>query len=325
MLGSLVLFVAGLVLLIIGADLFSCNAARMACEAGISPVAIGFFAMAFGASMPELFVGIAAGVTGNTDIALGTGIGGSIASMLLVLGITAIFYPLHLYRKPSRRGLLFVLMAIGILWIVTSDRLLGDQALISVVSRSDGLILLCFFFIFREPVVSFMASLNSGAQKLPEPVKQEFGPPLKTVVGCFCLTLGARLVVDKAEKLAGLTGISEQVMGVVVIGAAVALPKLVVCMAAARRGYAEMAVGTVIGAVFFNIFFVLGISATVHPMPVSPLAWADMAMLTLAAGMLFVFLFVGRVRMMGRPEGGLAVLLYLAYAGYLLHPLFALG
>lgn len=314
-------FAVGFILLLKGAEVFTHNGAKMACGAGISPMTTGFTLMAFGASVPDVFIGIAAGVSGNTDLVLGNGIGTSIASMLLVLGVTAVFRPIHLHRKPIRRGILFILTATGTLWIVTSDIFL-DFAFFSVISRSDALILLCFFCIFRGPVVSFVASVNNGAARMPEPTPREIPVALKMIAGCLCLTFGARCVVDSAAALAGLLEISQRVMGLTVIAMGTALPKLMICLTAARRGYTEMAVGTVTGAVFFNIFFVLGISGVLHPIPIAPAVYGDMGMLTLASGILFIFLFVGRVRVMGRPEGGLAILLYVLYLGNLLLPHF---
>ncbi|MDL2328339.1 calcium/sodium antiporter [Desulfosarcina sp. OttesenSCG-928-A07] len=319
----LVFFATGFFLLIRGTDFFVTNAARIARRTGFSPLTIGFVVMGFGTSVPELFVGISASISGNTEIVLGNAVGSSIASLLLVPGVAALFCPIYLYRKTIRSGILFILIAAGILWIVVSDAFL-DHAFFSVISRSDGLILLCFFCIFSGRVISFAGSVNSGVKNVPEPVNHNspviFVVVLKGLFGCLCLAVGSRFIVDSGASLAKLMGISERVMGMTVIALGTALPQLATCIAAARRGFTEIVVGTVSGAVFFNIFFVLGVSALIRPIAISPLAYGDMGMLTLASFMLFVFLFAGNTRMMGKSEGGFTISLYLVYIGYLLFP-----
>ena len=160
---ALVLMLAGFVALIKGADLFVDGAARLARGMHISPMAVGLTVVAFGTSAPELFVNISAGISGNTDLALGNVVGSNITNILLILGVTALAQPLTVSKGTVWKEIPFSLLAALMLWVLASDVYI-DGAARSAITRSDGLVLLGFFGIF----IAYTASIAAPVAGLPD-------------------------------------------------------------------------------------------------------------------------------------------------------------
>jgi cation:H+ antiporter len=316
----LLLLLAGFVVLIKGADLFVDGAAALARTLGISSLAVGLTVVAFGSALPELFVNLSAAIDGHTDIALGTGVGSTIANLLLVLGIAALIRPLVVSTAMIRRTIPFCLLAAIILWTMAADSLI-DGGLFAAVSQSDGLILLAFFVAVVAYSVSAAAPLAGLPQTAPTEPDRAAATGFKTGIGLCGLLFGGRWVAGSAAVLGDILDIPQIVVGVTMVALGTCLPELAASVMAARRGDVEIAVGNAVGSSIFNLFFILGASAVIRPLPVVPATHVDLGVMTAAAVMLVVFLFAGRVRIMGRPEGLLALLLYGLYLAYLLLPL----
>lgn len=314
-----IMLLAGFVVLIKGADLFVDGAGRLARGVGISPLAVGLTVVAFGTSAPELFVNLSAAVNGQSDIALGNVVGSNIANGLLILGVAALIRPLTVPKGVVWKAIPFSLSAMVLVWVMASDVYL-DRALFSMIGRSDGLVLLGFFCIFLIYVASApirVGDLPVIAPALPE---QAARVALKMCIGFAGLLFGGRWVVEGAAAMAQMLSISSSVVGLTVVAVGTSLPELATSAMAARRGEVEIAVGNVVGSNIFNLFFVLGVSAVIRPLPFSPPLNVDMGVMTAAGILLFIFMFTGRVRMMDRREGALALLIYALYIGYLLRP-----
>jgi cation:H+ antiporter len=318
---SLLLLLAGFFVLIKGADLFVDGAAGLAQGLNVSPMVVGLTVVAFGTSAPELFVNIAAGVSGNTDIALGNVVGSNIANILLVLGISALIRPLTISQGTVWKEIPFTLLAAIVLWVMVNDVSI-DHAFFSVISRSEGLVLIGFFLVF----IAYTASIGPVMDGLPQIDPPASNRPssiaLKIAIGFCGLLFGSRLIVDNAAVLAAILEIPRSVVGLTVVALGTSLPELATSVMAARRGAVGLAVGNVVGSNIFNVFFILGISAVIRPLPVNPAVNMDMAVMTAASLLLFIFMFTGRVRVMDRWEGGMAIVIYLLYIGYLFFPVF---
>lgn len=323
MIGSLLLL-AGLGLLIKGADLFVDGNAQLARGVDVSPLAVGLTVVALGTSVPELFVNIAAVISGDPDIALGNVVGSNIANILLILGVSALIRPLTVPKGTVWKAIPFSLLAAAVAWGVASDVSL-DGCFFSAVSRTDGLVLLGYFGVFVVYMLS-VATPVAALPHVPPALPGRSGAIIIKVLLGFCgLLFGGRMTIDGAAALATVLGISGGVIGLSVVAAGTSLPELVVSIAAARRGEVEIAVGNVVGSNIFNGFFILGLSAFIRPLPFDPAGHVDMAVMTAAHILLFIFMFTGRERIMGRREGALAILIYGLYIGYLLFPVFSPG
>ena len=318
MIFHLVVLVVGFIILFTGAGLFVKGAARLARTMRAAPLVVGLTVVAFGTSASALFVNISACSNGFPEIALGNAVGGNIVNMLLVLGICALIRPLTISKNTVWKAIPFTLLAAVVLWVMASDVYL-DGAAFSTIGRCDGLILLCFFAIFVIGTISNTApvgGLPSIEAVAPEKVALT---ALKMTVGFACLVFGARWVVAVTVLLAEFWAVPRYVLGLTLVALGTSLPGLAASIMATRRGDVEIAVGSAVGSTIFNAFFVLGVSAVIAPLPFQPVAYMDMGVMVAAGIMMFIFMFSGNVRIMGRLEGALALLIYVLYIGYLFY------
>ena len=311
---DLILFVVGFVALLKGADFLVEGASSLAKRFGVSTLFIGLTVVAFGTSMPELVVNIFASANGQSDIAIGNILGSNIANILLILGVAATISGLTLSRGTVWREIPFAL------WAVLAGAILANDALIdgfdfSLLTRSDGLILLGFFTIFIYYAIS--VSKDNGIEK----IKVEKLPIPRSVImialGIVGLIIGGKWIVDGAVTIARAFAVSESLIALTIIAIGTSLPELATSAVAAYKKKSNIAVGNIVGSNIFNIFFVLGISAVIRPIPFSQNLISDVVVALGATVILFFAAFVGNKNAMDRWQGVLFLTLYAIYIVYL--------
>jgi cation:H+ antiporter len=316
---TLLLFIAGLVMLIGGAEILLRGATRLAAALGVSPLVIGLTVVAFGTSSPELAVTIQSAWAGQGDIALGNIVGSNICNVLLILGLSALITPLVVSQKLIR---LDVPLMIGLSFLML---LMGLDGLIS---RFDGIILFAGIIIYT--VWSIKQSRRESRQVKQE-YTQEYGPePAQpprqwllyvglVMVGLILLTIGSNWLVEGAIALARTLGVSELLIGLTIIAVGTSLPEVAASVMASLKGERDIAVGNVIGSNIFNILSVLGLTSLVSPggvnVPTAALYFDIPVMIATAVACLPIFFNGHKV---ARWEGGLLFGYYLAYTLYLI-------
>lgn len=257
------LFVVGVALLAVGADVFVRGAAGLAERFGISPFVIGLVVVGFGTSTPELAVTLGAALKGNTDIALGNVVGSNIANIGLILGLSALVAPMAIRLR---------LLQVELPALIVLHLALFAMVWNGSVGRFDGLVLMAGFLAFMIFV------LRSARAETPL-VQAEFAanePPVPhalwitlgfVVGGLALLMLGAKVAVDAAVVLAKLWGLSDLVIGLTVVAVGTSAPEIASSIAAARRGQSDIAIGNVVGSNLYNVLFILGATALVQPIP----------------------------------------------------------
>lgn len=308
-----VLLVLGFVALIKGADWLVDGASSVARRLGVSALVVGLTVVAFGTSMPELVVNLLASLNGNTDIAIGNVIGSNIANIFLILGVAALIYPLTVARSTVWKEIPFALLATFVVAVLAQDTLVDGES-VSALTRGDGLILLCFFVIFLYYIFGIAKeSANTVPAEAAEP-EQSWSYSLGLIAaGLAGLVIGGKWVVDGAVAFATALGVSESLIGLTIVAVGTSLPELATSAVAAYRKNVDIAVGNVVGSNIFNIFWILGVSAVITPLPLSPLLAQDILVAVIATLLLFATLFVGRRHVLERWQGGLFVLSYVAY------------
>lgn len=287
MLISLLQIIGGFVLLIWSADRLVAGASSCAMHFGISPLVIGLVIIGFGTSAPEMVVSAVAAVQGNPGFAVGNALGSNITNVGLVLGVTAILYPLKVDSQTLRREIpvLFAIMLLAIL-------LLSDLHL----SLGDGLILLGGLALMLLWMTRL--SMNSGQSDLLMTELQEEIPtdlPLRkavfwTLLGLILLPLSSTVLVDGATFVAQSLGVSDEIIGLTILAIGTSLPELAAALASAMKNEHELAVGNILGSNMFNLLGVLGIAATIAPLNVSPeIISRDSVTMFLLTGMLVLF------------------------------------
>jgi cation:H+ antiporter len=309
------LFIIGLIFLIKGADFLVDGASSIAGRLNISDLVIGLTVVAFGTSTPELFVNIVASIKGNTDIAIGNVVGSNIANVFFILGVSSMIYPLAVAKGTVWKEIPFSLLAAIVLFITANDQLL-DGAQASALTRVDGLVLLSFFIIFIYYTCSIATRIDGLEAHAAAKQSGWRRSSLYIILGLAGLTLGGKWIVDGAVAFATKFGMSESLVGLTIVAVGTSLPELATSAVAAYKRRVEIAVGNVVGSNIFNIFFVLGVSAGIKPLPFQPGYNLDMGVVVISSLLLFLFMFTGKKRSLDRGEGLIFLICYGGYVAY---------
>lgn len=308
---SYILLVIGFIFLVKGADIFVDGASSLAKRFSIPPLIIGLTIVAFGTSAPELAVSLSASLQGANDLSLGNVVGSNLFNLLVVLGISGLFYPLSVQKDTLEKDFPYVILISFILVVLCMDGLFQDGAT-NLLSMGDGLILLSFMGIFMYYLIR--SALTSREQALGTE-EIETMPLSKSLLFCLLgiagIVIGGQFVVDCASEIALQFGMSEKLVGLTIVAIGTSLPELVTSIAAAIKKETDIAIGNVIGSNIFNILFILGISATISPMSVNISVFPDLLFM-LAVTILVFFICLIR-KNIGRISSTILTTSYVVY------------
>ena len=314
MLLSIVCFVVGIVLVILGADWLTKGASDLARRLKMSELMIGLTIVAVGTSLPELVISVSSALSGNSGISLGNVLGSNIFNGMLILGVTAMITPIAFSGKMLSREIPFNLLASIVILLVSGSMLVGG-APGEYITRYGGMLLLCFCAVF----VRYTFSLKSGDEEEAAQQPMSVGKILLFIAGGLAaLIFGGKMFVSGASDIARGFGLSEALIGITIVSAGSSLPELAVSVNAARKGNVGIALGNVLGSNILNVFFILGCSATISPISLAGFSPVDYYVLL--ASSLFIYLFCaffGKNKIT-RIEGSLLVAGYVAYIVYLI-------
>ena len=311
---SILKLVIGFVLLVKGADLFVDGSSSVAKKFHIPTVVIGLTIVAFGTSAPELAVSMSAALKGSNDIAIGNVVGSNIFNTLVVLGASAALTPIAVEKGIIKKDYPLSIFAAVLLAVLSLDILFGADAM--VISRVDGIILLvCFAFFLYSTIKS---ALSGKTEVEEEEIKNIpiWKSLLFIVIGLAGIVFGGDLSVEGAKEIARFFGLSEALIGLTIVAFGTSLPELVTSVIAAKKGESDIAVGNVVGSNIFNVFLIIGASATILPMNVSTSYVFDMAVLV--ATMVIPFVVIAKTKKVSRAQGLIMIAAYIAYTAYLI-------
>jgi cation:H+ antiporter len=310
------LLVAGLALLLKGADFLVAGASEVAETLGISQLVIGLTVVSFGTSMPEVVVTMISGFQGHPDLAIGNILGSNIANVLLVLGVAAIIRPLPVNDSTVVSEIPFSLAAALLVGFLANAALFSTYPDLSI-SHIDGAILLLFFFLFIIYIynISRAQGVNTEEHAQRRPLVKPIAILLLGMVGLY---LGGHWVVDSAVSLAQKAGISDSLVGLTIVAIGTSLPELMASAVAAYRNQPDIAVGNVVGSNIFNLLWVLGIASLIIELPFEMVSNADLAMVIIASTLLLLALVSSRKTTVLRAHGIVFVITYGVYLTYLI-------
>lgn len=312
------LFIIGFFLLVKGADLLVDGSASIAKKLKISAIVIGLTIVAFGTSMPELIVNIFASINGNTEIAIGNILGSNIANILLILGISAVIYPIVAKKNTVLKEIPLSLLAALTIGFVANDALLdGDQ--VSAITRIDGLMLLSFFIIFLYYTFGITKS-DDDIVETQDVKRYSYGKSVAFIIlGLAGLTVGGKWIVEGAVKIAELFNVSQSLIGLTIVAIGTSLPELATSAVAACKKQTDIAIGNIVGSNIFNIFWILGVSALIRPLPFEQESNYDILMTVFASLLLFLIMFIGgKKHTIERWQGAIMIMIYFAYIAFLI-------
>ncbi len=315
---TLILFLLGLVLIVKGASMLVDGASSVAKRYGISALVIGLTIVSFGTSAPELSVNILASLKGSTDIAIGNILGSNIFNTLLILGVCAVIYPLTVSKGTAWKEIPFALLAVILIGVMASDQAI-DGASFSGLTRIDGFVLISFFVIFLYYTFGISKIEGSPGSGAPDQSTKKtlMRAILLIFAGLIGLVLGGKWVVDGAVAFAQYLDVGEAIIGLTVIAIGTSLPELATSVVAVMKREVDIAVGNIIGSNIFNVFWILGISAIINPLPFSLGLITDVFVAIFAAAILFVLMFINKRHTLERWQGVILIILYVAYVAFL--------
>lgn len=314
------MLIVGLVLLVKGADWLVDGASAIAGRFGISDLIIGLTVVAFGTSMPEFVVNMVSVAEGSTDLAITNVLGSNIINTLVILGVTALIYPITSQERSRNFDIpLSIIAGVLVFAFVAVQSPFGEDC--QGITRMGGIVLLLFFGYF-------LYNTFRHAKDHPDQIDTEVSTKPMSISWAICLfvagvvglIVGGEMIVQSAVQIATNLGVSEAIIGLTVVALGTSLPELATSAMAAFKKNCDIALGNVIGSNIFNVFFVLGTSATVQSLPaydgINLDAW------TAAAGSILVWLFVktNHERQIKRWAGAVLLLVYAFYLSYRLMP-----
>ena len=316
MIADILLFIVGLALILSGANALTDGASSIAKRMKVSELVIGLTIVAFGTSAPELAVSAISAIKGSGDIALGNVVGSNIFNTLMIIGCTVLVRPLKVSRLLIKKEIPLCILASFVLILLCADATEG--CVTGGLSRTDGLVLLCFMAIFLSHTFSIAAGEEQNASESGIKEMPLWRAILFSIGGLLFLIAGGESFVRGASGLARALGASESLIAVTIVAGGTSLPELATSVVAALKGRSEMAVGNVVGSNLFNIFLILGLSSTISPIKLAGIGAIDLGMVLLSS---IVLWFVGvfyKERTITRAEGALMIALYVAYTLYLI-------
>ena len=309
---SVIYLIGGLLLTLLSANWLVEGSSSIAKRFNVSDLVIGLTVVALGTSTPELAINVFSAVEGSTGLAIANVLGSNIANILLILGVSALIHPLEVTRNTTWKEIPLRLLAAIVIGIMANDDWLDPSASGNFISRTDGMVLLCFLAIFLVYTFEIARTSTDTAEKVAQmPLWKGI---FLTVIGIIGLFIGGKLLVDGAVEVSKMLGMSERMIGLTIVAIGTSLPELATSVVAAWKGKTDLAVGNVVGSNILNIFLVLGLTATIKPLPFElPVMNHDLGLVVVASLFLFSSTVLISAKKISRWEGGVFLGLYIAY------------
>lgn len=309
---NIIILILGFFVLIKCADLFVDNSSNVAKALKIPSLIIGLTIVAFGTSAPEAAVSIIAAINDNYEVATGNVIGSNICNILLVLGLSGVFGTLKVRRKVIFRDYIYLLFSYLILILLTFEPfILGNN--ISIITKVNGLILLCFLVIY---LYFLLLDTRSDITKKDEKTSFKFSYIFYIVMSFVGIVVGGKLVVNSAVKIAYYLGVNDDIIALTIVAIGTSLPELVTSIMAARKGENDIAIGNVLGSNIFNVLFILGISSFINPLIIDFNTFIDIIIMAISG--IIVFILLLKDKKITTFKSTLMLIIYFSYITYLI-------
>lgn len=306
----------GLVLLLAGGELLVRGAVASARAMGVSPLLIGLTLVGFGTSTPELVTSVTAALNGSPGIAVGNVVGSNTANILLILGVSAVIFPMAVDSKGFKRdAIVLSAAALACLAVVLHGRI-GPLIGLAFIGSLLAYVIFVYLQEKRAPDEAALVAEHRAEDARKGPGNMALS--LLMAVGGIAITIfGARFLVDGSITLAKSFGISDTIIGLTIVAVGTSMPELVTSVMAALRKHADVAYGNIVGSNIFNVLFILGTTAVIQPIDIpAQIAVLDIWVMLAATALLVLFARTGIT--LQRWEGGVFVACYTAYTGYLI-------
>ena len=300
---QILLLLAGLALIVFGAEWLVDGASAIARKAGISEFVIGLTIVGFGTSCPELVVSLTGALQGNADISVGNVVGSNIFNTLLILGMTAAIAPVAVTATNRTRDIPITLL---VTFLFVALALTGMQ-----LGRVEGIVFLLIFAAYM--FYCFKTDQGNAEDGSEEKVKNIWLAILLVLAGLGGLIFGGQLFVNNATAIARALGVSDKFIAITLLAGGTSLPELATCIVAAAKKKDQLALGNVLGSNVFNILLILGASAIVTPLSTIAMTWVDYGVLMLSIVLVWLWTYTGKRDTIDRWEASLMLLTFVGY------------
>lgn len=312
------ILIAGLILVVLGADWLVDGSSSIAKRIGISDFVIGLTVVGMGTSAPEFVVSIIGAIQGNGDIAIGNVVGSNIFNVFLILGVTALIFPMEITKLNRQKDIplnIFITIVLIVLGLNKTLFGLGQN----ILSRLDGIVLLLLFAIYVYMCFHFDKPAETDAMEEQSETSNDkeittFPAILMIAGGLAGLIFGGKIFVNSATEIARMLNVSDKLIAVTILAGGTSLPELVTCIVAALKKKGQLALGNIIGSNIFNILLILGGAAVINPLSFAGMSYMDLGALLVSSIALFTCIYSGKKDVLDRLDG---VILLLLEAGYM--------
>ena len=304
------LLLVGLALITFCADMLTRGCVGLAARFNVPEFIVGLTIMAVGTSMPELTVSVMSALKGSSEMAIGNVTGSNLFNVLIILGLCSLLRPMDITRENIRRDIPICIGVSVLLWLFTSDTLLGWGAE-NKIGRLEGVVLLALYVAVI--IYSIRSSKGEGEEPSNAPKMGVLKIVAFVIVGLCGLIYGGNLCLDSATAIARAWGVSESIIAITIVAAGTSLPELASSISALVSGKTSLALGNIIGSNVANILLILGTSASITPLTMGNITQLDILMIIIAPVVLLLSaLFIG-TRRITRIEGAIFLAIYVAY------------
>jgi cation:H+ antiporter len=315
MLLQIVILLAGLVMILMGANWLVDGSSSVARRFGISEFVIGLTIVGIGTSAPEMVVSFLSAFQGKPAMAVGNIVGSNIFNTLMILGVTALVAPIAITKSNLRKDIpLNIVVTILLILLGRSATMLGIGTTDSV-SRLEGLLLLVIFGIYMWS--TFKGEKGEKEESVENNIKPAMAA-LMIVGGLAGLIIGGRLFVNSATQIAQIAGLSEKFIAITIMAAGTSLPELATCVVAAAKGQGQLALGNVLGSNISNILLILGGSALINPLSFDGITLMDLSLFAVGPVLIFLSSMTFKKKELDRVEGAIFLCLEIAYMTYMI-------
>ena len=305
-----ILLVVGFVVLVKGADFFVDGASAVADNFKVPKIFIGLTIVAFGTSAPEFAVSVKSIISNNHDIVLGNVIGSNILNILLILGLSALFKPLIIKSNTIKKEIPILSLFTCLFAVLLTDSIF-DSSTVNSFTRSDGIVLLLFFFIFIYYLIAITIHREKGLEEDVKKMKLSKAIIL-TLIGIGMIVFGSEYVVNSSSNIATALGVSKRMISLTIIAFGTSLPELVTSVTATRKGECDIAIGNIVGSCIFNIGIVMALPVAIFGgINIINFNNLDIAVMLISVALLFIFAI--NDRKLTKKEGIIFLLFFLAY------------
>ncbi len=313
----IILLAAALYGVVKSADLFVDAMSSLASYLKVPTFIIALTVVAFGTSSPELAISFSSLISGNGVLTLSNVVGANIVNVLLVLGIAATVHPIRIKGTTTKKEIPMLILITMTFAVLFCDLYLSDYANVNTISRSDGIILILLFLLF---VYYLKEVISTHRLKDTECSVPKFSKPLTIVYGIISLVVllvNANQVVDISSLLARTIGISDKIIGMVIIGIGTSLPELVTSIITVKKGDFDFTIENIVGTNIFNICVVLGLPVLIFgDIAAYGFGLIDMGVLVLST--IILYFFSKTDRNISRIEGIAMIMLFVLYYSYVI-------